>query len=652
MFWLFQQDGREFRDKKFAKGLLRRVFRFARPHRPALIIYGVLLLLSAGVGALSPLVYRAIIDDAIPDSDRRLLAWLALSLLGVSLVGSLLDLMSRMYSSRIGESLIYDLRVALYDHVQRMPLAFFTATQTGALISRLNNDVIGAQRALTGTLGTLVSNIFMLAFALSFMLALEWRITLLAMAVLPVFVVLAKRLGRRLQGLTRQGMMLNAEMNSQMTERFNVSGALLVKYFGSPDAERDDFGSRAGDVRDIGVRQAFYSRILMIALSLITALGTVVVYWLGGDLVIDGSIEIGTLVALVAYTGQAYAPLIQLTNARVDFLTSLVSFERVFELLDLPNPIVDAPDAERLVTPAAGRVEFDEVVFRYPAFDAAAVSLAGGSGGQGHGHGAGPPGQGANGNGARPATGAASATLAPDDRSAGAMAPTLDGLSFVAEPGQMVALVGPSGAGKSTIVSLVSRLYDVTGGSVRVDGHDVRTLTLDSLRSVIAVVNQDPHMFHDSVRMNLRYARPAATDAEIVDACRKARIHDLIASLPSGYDTVVGERGYRFSGGEKQRIAIARALLKDPAIVILDEATSHLDSETESLIQQALGEALAGRTSLVIAHRLSTIVAADQILVVNAGRIVERGRHDDLVDAGGLYSELYRTQFERATAPL
>ncbi len=646
MFWLFQQDGREFRDKKFAKGLLRRVFRFARPHRPALIAYGVLLLLSAGVGALSPLVYRAIIDEAIPDQDRRLLAWLALSLLGISLVGSLLDLMSRVYSSRIGESLIYDLRVALYDHVQRMPLAFFTATQTGALISRLNNDVIGAQRALTGTLGTLVSNVFMLAFALSFMFALEWRITLLAMAVLPIFVFLAKRLGRRLQGLTRQGMMLNAEMNSQMTERFNVSGALLVKYFGSPDTERDDFGRRAGDVRDIGVRQAFYSRILMIALSLITALGTVVVYWLGGDLVIDGSMKVGTLVALVAYTGQAYAPLIQLTNARVDFLTSLVSFERVFELLDLPNPIVDAPDAVLLPTPALGQVEFDGVVFSYPAFDTAAVSLAGGSGGHGPGGGHGPA--------AGVATGAvADGVSSPNgDTAARIVAPILDGLSFVAEPGQMVALVGPSGAGKSTIVSLVSRLYDITGGSVRVDGHDVRTLTLDSLRSVIAVVNQDPHMFHDSVRMNLRYARPSATDAEIVEACRQARIHDLIASLPSGYDTVVGERGYRFSGGEKQRIAIARALLKDPAIVILDEATSHLDSETESLIQQALAEALAGRTSLVIAHRLSTIVAADQILVVNAGQIVERGTHDELVDAGGLYSELYRTQFERATAPL
>jgi ATP-binding cassette subfamily B protein len=634
MFWLFQSDSRELRDKKLSRDLLKRVLRFARPHRRALIAYVLLLLASAGVGSCLPLVYRAIFDHAIPDKNKGLLAVLALTMLGIQLAGFVLDLFSRVYSARIGESLIYDLRVELYDHVQKMPVAFFTSTQTGALISRLNNDVIGAQRALTGTLGTLVSNIFTLAFALSFMLAIEWRITLLSLAVLPGFVLLAKRIGRHLQALTRQAMIMNADMNSQMTERFNVSGALLVKFFGQPARERDDFAARAGAVRDIGIRTAYYSRILMIALSTISALGTVVVYWLGGSLAISGSISLGTIVAFAAYTGQAYAPLIQLTNARVDFLTSLVSFERVFELLDLPNPITDAADAEPLPTPATGRVEFADVTFTYPAFDAAAVSL-GMSGPAGpHGHPA--PSSPAP----APAPGATAGAPVP-------AGPVLRGLSFVAEPGQMVALVGPSGAGKSTIVSLVPRLYDVTGGAVLVDGHDVRSVTLDSLRGSIAVVNQDPHLFHDTVRMNLRYARPDASDADIEQACRQARIHDLITSLPNGYDTIVGERGYRFSGGEKQRVAIARALLKDPAIVILDEATSHLDSETELLIQQALAEALAGRTSLVIAHRLSTIVAADQILVIDRGTVVESGRHDDLVDAGGLYGELFRTQYQR-----
>jgi ATP-binding cassette subfamily B protein len=640
MFWLFQQDSREFRDKKLSRDLLKRVLRFARPHRRDLVGFVLLLLASAGVGSLLPLVYRAVFDHAIPDRDRGLLATLALLMLGISLLGFVLDLFSRVFSARIGEALIYDLRVSLYDHVQRMPVAFFTATQTGALISRLNNDVIGAQRALTGTLGTLVSNVFTLAFALSFMLFLDWRITLLALAVLPAFVVLAKRVGRRLQQLTRQSMVLNADLNSQMTERFNVSGALLVKFFGDPGRERDDFAARAGAVRDIGIRTAYYSRILQIALQTISALGLVVVYWLGGSLAISGSISLGTIIAFASYTGQAYTPLIQLTNARVDLLTSLVSFERVFELLDLPNPITDADDAHPLPGPVRGEVRFDAVEFTYPAFDAAAVSL-GMSSATAHGSG----GSGPHGNGS--GSGAAPGVGAPPP------GPVLNGVSFVAPPGQMVALVGPSGAGKSTIVSLVPRLYDVTAGAVRLDGHDVRTLTLDSLRRAIAVVNQDPHLFHDTVRTNLRYARPDATDAEIEDACRKARIHDLVVSLPKGYDTIVGERGYRFSGGEKQRVAIARALLKDPAVVVLDEATSHLDSETELLVQQALAEALAGRTSLVIAHRLSTIVAADQILVVDGGRVVEQGRHDDLVDAGGLYSELYRTQYLRnALEPL
>jgi ATP-binding cassette subfamily B protein len=498
----------------------------------------------------------------------------------------------------------------LFDHVQRMPVAFFTRTQTGALISRLNNDVIGAQRAFTATLGSVVSNLIVLTTTLIAMVLLEWRLTLLALALLPLFVVPAKRVGRRMQALTREGMDLNSSMNNTMTERFNVSGALLVKLFGRYDVEAAEFARRAGRVRDIGVKTAMYGRTFFISLGLVAAVGVAVVYWVGGQLVISETITLGTLVALAAYVTRIYQPLTGLTNARVDIMTALVSFDRVFEVLDTPNHITDRPGAIDLVDPK-GRIEFDDVWFEYPT--GADVSL-----------------ESLELDMERPAV----------KRHGGYV---LQGISATIEAGTTVALVGPSGAGKTTLSSLVPRLYDVSKGAVRVDGVDVRDLTQDSLRAAIGVVSQDPHLFHETIIENLRYGNPGATDDEVEAACRAAQIHDLITSLPDGYRTVVGERGYRLSGGEKQRLAIARMLLKDPAIVILDEATSHLDSENEAAIQEAMKTALAGRTAIVIAHRLSTITSADEILVLDKGRLVDQGSHDQLLAHDGLYAELYRT---------
>jgi ATP-binding cassette subfamily B protein len=552
---------------------------------------------------------------AVPRRDLSGLNRLALLALALAIADAGLTVAQRWWMARIGEGLIYDLRSSLYDHVQEMPLAFFTRTQTGALISRMNNDVLGAQQAFTGTLGSVVQNAFNVVVTLAVMLTLEWRLTLLALVVVPAFVIPAKRVGRRMQRLTKRSFELSAEMNANMTERFNVSGALLVKLFGRPERESEDFSAKAAKVRDIGVKTAFYGRVFFAVLGLLGAVGTVAVFWLGARLVVEGALTVGTLTALAVYVARVYSPLTLLTNAQVDVMTALVSFERVFEVLDATSIVQDAPGAYDLVDPE-GRVEVDDVWFRYPA--AAAVSLA--------------------------SLEADASVPLPVDPSG----LILKGVSFVAEPGRMVALVGHTGAGKTTLCNLVPRLYDVTAGAVRVDGHDVRDLTSGSLHAAIGMVTQDPHLFHDTIAMNLRYARPEATDGELVEACRAARIHDLIAGLPDGYDTVVGERGYRLSGGEKQRLALARVLLKSPAIVILDEATSHLDSETELLVQAALAEALAGRTSLVIAHRLSTVQAADEILVLDDGRIVERGTHASLVGAGGLYQELYVTQYARS----
>jgi len=599
------------------RGVLRRVWGFARPYRLLLALLMAAIVLDSIVATLPPLVFRSIIDHhALPRRDLPGLNRLALLALGLAIADAGLTVAQRWWMARIGEGLIYDLRTSLYDHVQAMPLAFFTRTQTGALISRMNNDVLGAQQAFTGTLGSVVQNAFNVVVTLAVMLTLEWRLTLLALVVVPAFVIPAKRVGRRMQRLTKRSFELSAEMNANMTERFNVSGALLVKLFGRPEQESADFAAKAGDVRDIGVTTAFYGRVFFAVLGLLGAVGTVAVFWVGARLVVEGALTIGTLTALAVYVARLYSPLTLLTNAQVEVMTALVSFERVFEVLDTPSIVEDAPGAYDLVDPQ-GRIEVDGAWFRYPA--PSTVSLAS-------------------------LEADASAPLAPEPSGV-----ILQDVSFVAQPGQMVALVGHTGAGKTTLCNLVPHLYDVTAGAIRIDGHDVRDLTAASLHRAIGMVTQDPHLFHDTIAMNLRYARPDATDAELVEACRAARIHDLIAGLPDGYETVVGERGYRLSGGEKQRLALARVLLKSPAIVILDEATAHLDSETELAVQAALAEALAGRTSLVIAHRLSTVQAADQILVLDEGCIVERGTHQALVDAGGIYRELYVTQYARPT---
>jgi len=611
-------------DARFRGDLARRVWEYARPYRWMLLAYGAVIVGEALVLLAPPLLFRQILDDAIPRHDTAQLHLLAGLAVLAAVVNAVLSVGDRYWSARIGEGVIYDLRVAVFRHVQRMPIAFFTRTQTGALTSRLNSDVIGAQRALTGTVGTVASNVVTLVTVVAAMAYLDWRLTLLSLVVLPAFIVPAKRVGRRLQEITRDQMNLNASLNTTMTERFNVAGALLVKLFGRAHDEQASFSERADGVRRMGIRAALYGRTFFIALGLVGAMGTAAVYWIGGLQVLNGSLTVGTLVALAAFVARLYGPLTSLTNARVDLMSALVSFERVFEVLDAPTPLVDRPGAVDLVDPR-GRIELDGVRFTYPT-DVIVATLefdpnVGTPGrvrtdANGDGDGDGPP--------------------APPRE-------ILHGVTAAIEPGDLVALVGPSGAGKTTLSMLVPRLYDVDAGAVRIDGHDVRDLTQDSLHEAIGVVVQDPHLFHDTVGNNLRYARPDATPAELEAATRAAQIHDVIAALPDGYDTVVGERGYRLSGGEKQRLAIARMLLKDPAIVILDEATSHLDSENEAAIQRALADALVGRTSIVIAHRLSTITAADQILVIDDGRIVERGRHADLLARGGLYADLYRT---------
>jgi ABC-type multidrug transport system fused ATPase/permease subunit len=601
--------------RPFSKATLRRIGRFAQPHRTRLGRFLLLSVATAALAVATPVLAGRVVDAIVQGAAPDVVVGLASLIAVIAIAEAGLGLATRWLSSRIGEGLILDLRTTVFDHVQRMPIAFFTRTRTGALVSRLNNDVIGAQRAFSDTLSGVVGNLVTLVLTLVVMIGISWQITLLALLLLPVFVIPARRMGTRLARLEREAANHNAVMSTQMTERFSAPGATLVKLFGRPAHESAEFAARARRVRDIGVRTAMVQWVFVTALTLVSALALAVVYGLGGFYALRGQLEPGAVVALALLLTRLYAPLTALASARVEVMSALVSFERVFEVLDLTPLIRDKPDAER-VPDGPVSVEFDDVRFGYPSADK--VSLA------------------------------SLEEVAKLDTRGGVE--VLHDVSFRAEPGQMVALVGSSGAGKSTIAQLVARLYDVEGGAVRLSGVDVRDLSAESIRKTLGMVTQDGHLFHESVRANLLLARPEATESELWEVLRRARLADLVASLPDGLDTVVGERGYRLSGGERQRLTIARLLLARPRVVILDEATAHLDSTSEAAVQAALGEALAGRTAVVIAHRLSTVRAADLILVIEDGRVVERGTHTDLVSAGGRYEELYRTQFDQPAA--
>jgi len=614
--------------QKLKPGTVRRIASYARPYRLDLVIFLLAAALDAVVTVAYPLLLAVVIDDGILRHRLNLVLWVAGAVAGLAVFDAFLSVVQRYFTSRVGEGLIYDLRTQVFAHVQRQPIAFFTRAQTGSLVSRLNSDVIGAQQALTSTLSSVVSSVLQLILVLVAMCLISWQVTVVTLVLIPLFLWPARRVGRRLQKMTRESMQLDAQMGSTMTERFNVAGAMLSKLYGRPKDELGLFSDRAGRVRDIGVLTAIWGSALVTGLGLLAMMSTSVVYGLGGWLVIKGAVQIGGLVALAQLLTRLYGPITSLSNVQVNVMTALVSFDRVFEVLDLEPLIADSPDAVPL--PAAGQaaanghgrvaaapdVEFDDVSFRYPA--ASEVSLA-----------------------------SLESIALPAPEHAGPGTQALTDVSFTAPAGKLTALVGPSGAGKTTITHLVARMYDPTSGVVRIGGTDIRAVTLDSLHEVVGVVTQDAHLYHDTIRANLLFARPSATEEELILACQAAQIWDLVANLPDGLDTVVGDRGYRLSGGEKQRMAIARLLLKAPSVVVLDEATAHLDSESEAAVQRALKTALAGRTSLVIAHRLSTIIQADQILVVEAGRVVERGRHADLLAAGGLYADLYETQFAR-----
>jgi ATP-binding cassette subfamily B protein len=604
--------------QKLKPGTVRRITSYARPYRWYLAIFLLATVIDALITVVNPFLLRDIIDHGILHRDEPYVIAIASAIAGVAIFDAFLGFAIRWFSARIGEGLIYDLRTEVFDHVQRQPIAFFTRAQTGSLVSRLDGDVVGAQQAITSTLSGVISNVISLVVILIALFYFSWLVSIIALAMIPLFILPARLVGRRLQRLTRESMQLNAQMGSTMTERFNVAGALLVKLFGRPREESAVFGGRAARVRDIGVVQAMYGQVFFVALTLLASLVTALVYGLGGTLAINGTLSLGTLVALTALLGRVYGPITSLSNVQINVMTALVSFDRVFEVLDLEPLVADRPDAEILpgrgLDQVAPDIQFDDVSFRYPS--ASEVSLAS----------------------------LESIALPAPERPASA-AGVLHDVSFTAPAGQLTALVGPSGAGKTTITALAARLYDPNQGVVRIAGRDLRDVTLESLHDVVGVVTQDAHLFHDTIRANLLYARPSATEVELIEACEAAQIWELVSELPDGLDTVVGDRGYRLSGGEKQRVALARLLLKAPSVVVLDEATAHLDSESEAAVQRALKRALAGRTSLVIAHRLSTIREADQILVVDEGRITQRGTHAELLEAGGLYADLYHTQF-------
>ena len=605
------------------RALLVRVLRYAFPYRGLLVTVLATIVVITGLSLVPPLLMRDLIDRAIPDESIGRVTLLGVAMVAVPLLNGVIGVVQRWASAKAGEGIIFDLRTSLFGHLQRMSLAFFTATRPGELMSRLNNDVVGAQQAITGTLVSAISNTLAVAGTMVIMLGLEWRLTLAAVAILPLFIVPSRRVGRVLRRVTRDQMDANARMNSTLNETLNVSGALLVKLFGRTRDEDDRYGGQASEVRDLGVRRALIGRWFFMALGVVSALGTALVFWLGAVLVIGGNLTIGTIVALSAYLANLYGPLTALSNARVELATSLVSFERVFEVLDLPRDIDEQDDAISLEA-NSGRVTFDGVSFDYRAATPGGLDSI-----------------------------RRFSWFTPEDAAAGAGAVrdgdrgmAISGLDFEVPPGELVALVGPSGAGKTTVTYLIPRLYDVTEGRLLIDGVDVKDATLESLGRSIGVVTQETYLFHDTIAANLRYARPDATAEQLEEACRAANIHEFVASLPGGYDTVVGERGYRLSGGEKQRLAIARVILKDPRILILDEATAHLDARSEALIQEALERVMAERTSFVIAHRLSTVLAADRILVLDGGHLVEQGTHGELLARGGLYSRLYETQFE------
>ena len=640
------------------RALLRRVLGYARPYIGRIILLFASIVTTIGLGLLTPLIVRDLIDTALPEKDAARLNLLAAALVAIPVASAVIRIGQRKLDATIGSGIILDLRTALYTHLQRMSLRFFTSNKTGELMSRLNSDVVGAQSAVTNTLVEVTTNLIQVAGTLAIMLALEWRLTVLGLAVLPIFLLLGRRFGKALREVSRQSMERNARMNAIMSETLNISGLLLVKLFGRRQEEQRRFGEQAEGVRELGIRQAVIGSRFFVLMGISTAVGTAGIYLVGGHLHIRGGLTIGTLVAFGTYLAQLYGPLRSLSNVVVVVAQSLVSFERVFEVLDLPVDIRESPQAHRLER-AEGRLEFKDVSFRYErdeqlllteARRAARVEdMAFTASGDRPMRGGPPAGTGPRGRrGQRPEMGPGSAPATPP------RGPThqarewaLDQVGFTVEPGRSAAVVGPSGAGKTTLTYLIPRLYDPTRGEILLDGHDTSELTMESLAAQIGMVTQEPYLFHDSIRANLLYAAPDADDARIASACRAANIHEFIAALPSGYDTVVGERGYRLSGGEKQRLAIARVILKDPRVLILDEATSHLDTRSEALIQEALTRVVAGRTSIIIAHRLSTILAADLILVLDRGRVVERGTHAELSAADGLYQRLYETQFRR-----